>query len=251
MRSRVFGEVADVYERVRPGYPDALVADVLDYARLDPAPALEVGAGTGKATIAFAARSVPVTALEPDPAMAALLVRQHLPGVTVVPAAFEEYRPPRPFGLLFSADAWHWMDPAVRWQRAAAALRERGTLALFWHDDRIADDAVAAESFAVHRRYEPATPAEVFAPPPEDLTTTWPHQELAARAEFGDLAVRSYPWRRTLSRADYLALLSTRSVYRILPEQQRTVLFEALGQILPDEVPLALHTGLYLARRRP
>src|SRR5256885_14140457 len=185
MRSRVFGEVADVYERVRPGYPDALVADVLDYARLDPAPALEVGAGTGKATIAFAARSVPVTALEPDPAMAALLVRQHLPGVTVVPAAFEEYRPPRPFGLLFSADAWHWMDPAVRWQRAAAALRERGTLALFWHEERFADDAVGTAFSGVHRRYAPDLLAEVLTPQMENLTETWPYTELRTRAEFG------------------------------------------------------------------
>lgn len=251
MRSRVFGKVADVYDRVRPGYPDAVVDDVLGYAQAEPAPALEVGAGTGKATAAFAARSIPVTALEPDAAMAAVLIRQNLPGVTVVGSAFEEYRPPQPFGLVFSAEAWHWTDPAVRWRRAAAALRVRGTLALLWHDDRITDDALMTESFAVHRRYVPDTPPEAFAPLPEDLTTTWPYQELAACAEFGDLAVRSYPWRRALTRADYLALLDTRSVYRIMPEQLRATLFDALGRILPDEVPLALSTSLHLARRLP
>src|SRR2546430_7122914 len=154
MRGRVFGEVADVYDRVRPGYPDALVDDVLGYAQADPAPALEVGAGTGKATAAFAARSVPVTAVEPDAAMAAVLARRvaDTPGVTVVVSSFEEYPPPQRFGLLFSADAWHWMDPAVRWQRAAAALREWGTLALFWHEERFADDAVGTAFSGVHRR---------------------------------------------------------------------------------------------------
>jgi hypothetical protein len=30
----VFGEVAETYDRVRPGYPQALVDDVLAFARL-------------------------------------------------------------------------------------------------------------------------------------------------------------------------------------------------------------------------
>ena len=104
LRSRVFGQVADVYDRVRPEYPTQLVDDVLGYADGAPAPALEIGAGTGKATAAFAARSLPVTALEPDPAMAAVLRRQ-VAGVTVVVSSFEEYEPPHRFGLVFCADA--------------------------------------------------------------------------------------------------------------------------------------------------
>ncbi|WP_460492072.1 hypothetical protein [Dactylosporangium cerinum] len=59
VRARVFGEVADDYERFRPDYPPALIDDVLAYAGLDGAAALEVGAGTGKATVAFAERVSP------------------------------------------------------------------------------------------------------------------------------------------------------------------------------------------------
>ena len=252
LRSRVFGQVADVYDRVRPEYPTQLVDDVLGYADGAPAPALEIGAGTGKATAAFAARSLPVTALEPDPAMAAVLRRQ-VAGVTVVVSSFEEYEPPHRFGLVFCADAWHWMDPAVRWQRAAGALREKGTLALFWHGDRFVDDAVRVAFLDVHHRCVPDLAREreeLLSPPADDLTSTWPYTELVAVPEFGDVAVREYPWRLTLSRADYLALQSTRSVYRIMPEEQRTALFDALDRALPDEVALAVTTTLYLARRR-
>jgi SAM-dependent methyltransferase len=249
LRSRVFGQVADVYDRVRPGYPEQLVDDVLGYADGAPAPALEVGAGTGKATAAFAARSLPVTALEPDPRMAAVLRRQ-VAGVTVIVSPFEEYRPPHRFGLLYCADAWHWTDPAVRWQRAADALRDGGTLALFWHGDRFADDAVRAAFLDVHHRCAPdLTPEELRSPPPGQVTTTWPYTELVAVPEFGDVDVREYPWRLTLSRTDYLALQSTRSVYRIMPEEQRNTVFDALGRALPDEVALAVTTTLYLARR--
>jgi SAM-dependent methyltransferase len=251
LRSRVFGQVADVYDRVRPGYPEQLVDDVLSYANGAPAPALEVGAGTGKATTAFAARSLPVTALEPDPAMAAVLRRRAADAVTVVVSSFEEYQPPHRFGLLFCADAWHWMDPAVRWQRAADALRDDGTLALFWHGDRFVDDAVTAAFVEVHARCAPdLTPEELRSPPTDDLTATWPYTELVTQPEFTDATVRTYPWRLTLSRADYLALQSTRSVYRIMPEEQRSAVFEALDGVLPDEVALAVTTSLYLARRR-
>jgi hypothetical protein len=47
-RQGVFGEVADDYDRIRPGYPGQLVDDVP--AAAGPGPVLEVGAGTGKAT---------------------------------------------------------------------------------------------------------------------------------------------------------------------------------------------------------
>ena len=53
----VFGEVADLYDRSRPGYPASLVDEVVSYAGLTAGDAvLEVGCGTGKATVPFAAR---------------------------------------------------------------------------------------------------------------------------------------------------------------------------------------------------
>ena len=72
-RAKSFGAVADEYERMRPGYPAELVGDVVGFAFGTVDRALEVGAGTGKATLAFADRGIAVTALEPDKAMAAVL----------------------------------------------------------------------------------------------------------------------------------------------------------------------------------
>lgn len=151
IQARVFGEVADEYDRIRPGYPAALVDDVLAFARIGVAPAPEVGAGTGKATVAFAQRGVTITAVEPDEAMAAVLARRVLVRRTWQSRSPRSRTTPpsQPFGLLFSAQAWHWTDPAVRWHRAAAALAPGGALALFWNNDRPADpeaiDAVLAQ----------------------------------------------------------------------------------------------------------
>ncbi len=65
MRALSFGSVATAYERYRPGYPVELVDEVLNYAGRPVRTALEIGAGTGKATRVFAERGLAVTATEP------------------------------------------------------------------------------------------------------------------------------------------------------------------------------------------
>ena len=94
-RALSFGGAAAAYERFRPGYPGAVADLVLGYAGQPVRAALEIGAGTGKATRLFARRGVAVTATDPDPAMLAEL-RKHVPAnVTAVQAAFEDLRPGR------------------------------------------------------------------------------------------------------------------------------------------------------------
>jgi SAM-dependent methyltransferase len=257
-RARVFGEVADEYERIRPGYPEALLDDVLAYARLDgadldDAPVLEVGAGTGKATVAFARRGLTVNAVEPDPAMAAVLARRvaGYPNVTVSIASFEEYTVVRPARLLFSAQAWHWTDPATRWQRAAASLAPGGALALFWNDEHLADPDAASAELAAHR--EITAPMTAVREPftAESLSTAWPRTELVTAPGLGELSERLYASTRELSTVDYVAYLNTQSAYRILDPEVRDRLFGALRDRLGERVVLDVHTALYLARRLP
>ena len=61
-----------------PGYPDELVDEVVTYAGRPVCTALEIGAGTGKATRMFARRGISVTATDPDAAMLTEL-RKHVP----------------------------------------------------------------------------------------------------------------------------------------------------------------------------
>jgi protein-L-isoaspartate O-methyltransferase len=93
-RALVFGEVAEQYDRARPTYPPELVDHVV--AAIPDAPnsrVLEVGAGTGKATVLFAPRVGSLVALEPDPAMATIAERhaRSLDGVSVVVDGFENW----------------------------------------------------------------------------------------------------------------------------------------------------------------
>src|SRR3954451_1654554 len=113
-----FGEVAELYDRVRPAYPEAVYATILG-AVGTARRALEAGAGTGHATAEIAGRGIAVDAIEPDGRMAHLaeLRCAGLP-VRLQRSRFEDWQgPPGAFDVVFCAQAWHWLD-----QRRAAAV---------------------------------------------------------------------------------------------------------------------------------
>jgi SAM-dependent methyltransferase len=245
VQARIFGEVADDYDRLRPGYPAGLVDEIIAYAQ--PHDALEVGAGTGKATSVFAAHGLRITAIEPDHDMAAVLKRRT--GAAVVETPFEEFHADHRFDLLYSAQAWHWVDPAVRWERAAELLRPRGTIALIWNLDRIADPELLPRIGPAYRKYAPdmtpnAEPADEAA-----LPNRWPGPDLQKIAEFTDVTYRLYQWEREFGRDDYLDYLATQSPYRILAGSVRSGLFAELRDVVPDPIRVGTDTVAYLARK--
>jgi ubiquinone/menaquinone biosynthesis C-methylase UbiE len=131
---KVFDEIAAEYDRRRPAYPDELVDQACQVAGIRRGDqVLEVGCGSGQLTRGLAARGLHITALEPGTSLIAL-ARQNLEGagaVEFVNAQFEDASLPRErFQAVFSASAFHWVDPEVGWQKAADVLVPGGTLAL-------------------------------------------------------------------------------------------------------------------------
>jgi SAM-dependent methyltransferase len=248
VQALVFGEVADEYDRVRPGYPDQLFDDALAYAGLESGgPVLDVGAGTGRATFALAARGAVVTALEPDPAMAAVLRGKAPAAVRVEIAPLERFDQPKDhFGLVTSAQSWHWTDPSTRYERVAGLLRPGGALAIFWNRDWLADRALSRANMEVHREIAPQMSAGVGPVAQREFPDL---PDLAAHPAFTDVRRRVYRWTRRMSRADTLTLLSTHSEYRMLDEPTQARLFDALSPLLPDEVEFEGGTVLFLARK--
>lgn len=243
VQALTFGEVAEEYDRVRPGYPPELVKDMLSYAA--PVKAMEIGAGTGKATVPVASSGVQVVALEPDPAMA-LVLRQRVAGlaVNIAMGSLESYEPEEQFDLVYSAQAFHWTDPKTRWTRTAAALRPGGSLALFWNMDRLADSAVRGAVAEVLNEYELNQWTDW---PESDQVETDP--ELAGQPEFTGFRQQLYRSLRTPAREDYLANLNTLSAYRMLEDEVRDELLGRLRTVLPDPVTIEVATELHLAKR--
>lgn len=129
-----FDEVAKLHDRNRPRYPDALFDDLVSLSGISPrGRILEIGCGTGQATIPLAQRGFRVLCLEPGPAMARA-ARENLapfPAVQVRQSTFEEWPVENgEFNLVISAQAFHWVTAEVRFTKAATALDATGALAV-------------------------------------------------------------------------------------------------------------------------
>jgi SAM-dependent methyltransferase len=253
-RAGSFGSVAESYERYRPTYPDTLIDDVLAHAgERARQGVLDIGAGTGKATLLVARAGFPVTALEPASEMAEVLRRRvddaGLSGrVTVRVGAFESLTADDgPFGLVVAAQSFHWTDPETRWQRLVEVLAPGGTAALFWNRWRL--DGAVHDHDALRRAYAEHGPD--LAPDLDEIdqVADWPRREILQAPDLVGLVESVYAWTWHLSTEDYLALLATTSQYSVLPADARGRLFDSLVVVLGDDVALQGSTLLSRMRR--
>jgi ubiquinone/menaquinone biosynthesis C-methylase UbiE len=273
---KVFDEIAAEYDRRRPAYPDELVDRACQVAGIGTGDhVLEVGCGSGQLTRGLAARGLHVTALEPGTSLIAL-ARQNLEGagaVEFVNAQFEEALLPREqFQAVFSASAFHWVDPDVSWQKAADVLVPGGTLALAQYfglaEPRSRRDQEAA--LAAMRKVAPDIAANW--PTYRDLDATLAGMEQRrgnvsevwawlgsydigrpyAGRLFGDVQVAVMPKLTGYAPDELTALVRTLSFYARLAPGQRLALereYDAIYERLGRPIRASTVAALVTARR--
>lgn len=220
----VFDEDAELYDRVRPGYPGVLFDDLAAVAGLGPgARVLEIGCGTGQATVPLAERGFRVTAVELGPSMAAVARRRlaRFPGVEVVVSAFEDWPlPDEPFDAVVSATAFHWIDPAVAVVKSADALRPGGVLAVVGtHHVDGGSRAFFADVQECYERFDPATPPGLR--PRASSLVPADSGETDRSGRFGPAVFHRYERELPYTTAEYLDLLLSYSNHRALPSARR------------------------------
>ncbi|ROQ59269.1 methyltransferase family protein [Streptomyces sp. 840.1] len=249
-RALSFGAIAQAYERFRPGYPVELFDVVTGYAGRPVTTALEIGAGTGKATRLLARRGVSVTATDPDAAMLAELRKHVPPGVRTVCAAFEDLRPGESHGLVYAAAALHWTNPAGRWSRVAGLLEPGGVFASFAGPMGLVDPAVEE---AVRAARAPFLESDDV-PSPDGTAAghpmQWPGTELQRSEWFTGVRQSVIERNLTMSAGDYVGYLSTVSAYLMLPQPQQARVLGQILRVLPGTVEIAADIVVHLARRR-
>ena len=248
-RALGFGMVAEAYERFRPGYPVELFEVVMTYAGRPVRMALEIGAGTGKATRLFAQRGITVTATEPDGLMLAEL-RKHVPAnVKTVQAAFEDLRPGGSYGLVYAAAALHWTNPEGRWSRMATLLEPGGVFASFGGPFQLVDPVVEEAVRAARAPFleSDEVPSPDGTPAGQDMQ--WPGTELQRSEWFTDVQQSVIERRVTMSSRSYISHLSTISAYLELPAAEQEQVYSRIMQVLPDWVEIAADITVHLARR--
>jgi len=257
-------ELASQFERIaadydsRPGYP-AWVFDVLaDQCGLGPGTrVLEIGPGTGQATLAMLERGAHVTAVEPGAALARRLAERAAgQEITIFVSPFEEADlPEASFDLVASATAFHWIDPSVGVARCARTLRDRGWLALWWtiwgDPDRRDPFRDALEPLlrgkAPHLLDEEAGPRAYI-------------RDLAARAakvehspEFGPVTTEVLRWEGHHDPATLRSIFATFAAWIALPDPLRRDLLDDVERLAREDfagtVDRPYQTRLYLAQR--
>jgi SAM-dependent methyltransferase len=217
-----FDLAAEDYQRTRPVCPPELFDDLIDRAGLrDGDRVIEIGCGTGQATVPLARRGLAVTAVELGAELAAVARRRlaGFPAAEVVTCAFEDWRPGGTrVDAVVAVNSLHWVDPRLRYAKPYELLRPGGAMAVggcLWA--RPAD----AERFwtDVQEDYR-AVGFDGDPPPPPGQIGRW-HFPPEAEGLFEEVASLRYPFQVFYGAEDYLTNLATQSGTHALGEVRR------------------------------
>jgi SAM-dependent methyltransferase len=254
-RDKSFDRVATEYDAARPGYPEAVYDRILEFGSLPPeTKVLEVGLGTGKATLPLAQRGFEIHGIEPGADLAAIARRNlaPFPRVTIATTTFEASTIEREaFGLAFSAQAFHWLEPELRLDRFAEALPAHGVLAVFGNVPHVPAGLLRDELDEAYQDRAPSLASARDAGNWYGTADSPVMAELTASRHFRDVEFHAFAWKRSLDGPSYCRLLSSYSDHSTLPPAQLAALLARVAEVVHSHGGLTLSytTGLFLARR--
>lgn len=255
--SRVlFDTVAELYDRARPTYPEALFDDIVRLSRIpERGRILEIGPGTGQATLPMAQRGYRITAVELGANLAAV-ARRNLaayPDVDVQLGPFEEWPlPEEPFDLVLCVSAFHWLDHAVALPKIAATLRSGAALA-YTTGGHV--EGGTSQFFIdvqdCYVRHMPGTPPGLRSDPPESIALDSP---ITDESGLFEPAVHArHLWLRDFTTQTYIDELNTYSAKLALAEENRTALLACIRTMIDERygghITKAYLTDLHVARK--
>lgn len=237
-----FDEVADLYDQARPAYPPDMIEAVISVLRGTRGRILEIGCGTGQATLPFARQGYSITVLEPGRNLAALAAGNlaAFPQVDIQTTTFEDWTgAASQYNLVLSATAFHWVSPKVRYVKSAQALAPNGWLALAWNREAEDQSVLSRELQAVYDAHMPPSQMHPYAthyPRGQNAgldtkTSVW-QQEIEASRLFKSVSVRQFSWTQWYTTTQYLQLLETYSDHRMQPPESKSALFSGITAAL-------------------
>ncbi|GBQ70383.1 SAM-dependent methyltransferase [Ameyamaea chiangmaiensis NBRC 103196] len=255
---QVFGNDPALYDEARPPYPAAVFTALRAYMPVAGARVFEIGAGTGKATVALL-RDKPahLTAVEPDARLACLLAqRTEAAGATceiIVEPWEKALLGPASYDLGVAATSFHWLPQVDALGRVHQALRPGGVWAMWWtvFGDPDYPDAFHQRATSLFKGLQ-TSPSWERGQRPFGL-------DVAARvadlqdAGFENVQSEIVRWTIDMDAVGVQSLAATFSnVIRATPERRR-VLLDALARLVDDafggSVRRHFVSPLYLARK--
>lgn len=229
-----FNEDEVNYDRFRPTYVTEMFNDIINYSELNSAKkALEIGIGTGQATLPILKTGCEVTAIELGENLAQY-VKQKFSGFRnfeVKNLEFESFiTENNQYDIIYSATAFHWIPQDFGLTKVYNLLKSGGTIALFWNHPFVnrEDDAVHREIRKAYAKYRPSgkSPTEF------DGSTCKQYADILSSYGFTDVRTKLYHQTRELNSHDYVALLNTYSDHRALQSDVKNELENEIIQAI-------------------
>jgi SAM-dependent methyltransferase len=242
-----FDDTPEVYDRTRPVCPPQLFDDLLDLAGLGTgARLLEIGCGTGQATLPLAERGCAMVGVELGRHLAEFARRKlaSYPNVEIIAADFETWDAAgATFDGVVGFNAFHWLDPNLRYGKSAQLLRDGGALAAVTSKFVLPDHADPFWT-EVQEDYDAIRDAPAPDRPPHPDVVADLREEIDSSGYFHTEAVRRYLWTMRYSAEEYVALLSTSSWHRQLDAGERRAFFKRLHRRVATQADGAVSATL-------
>ncbi|MBO4636262.1 MAG: class I SAM-dependent methyltransferase [Clostridiales bacterium] len=234
-----FDKAADLYDRMRPGYPDELYQAIFDYIRIGPeSSVVEVGSGAGQATSPLLRTGCRLISVEYGSSFADLLSEKYrdCPNFSVINGRFEETSLPNDsFDLVYSATAFHWVPEKEGYTKVFSMLRKGGAFARFANHPFAAGNdpdlcseinGLYGEYYASYHNRKIETPKEYS---DEEARTL---ADIASAYGFTGIRYKMFKRERVFTASEYISLLGTYSDHIAIEESIRTVFFSKVEEAI-------------------
>lgn len=245
-----FDEIVENYDNIRPGYPAQLFADIFKYTvainDTKNKKALEIGAGTGKATVPFLNAGYCVTAVEIGANMAEFMRERFkdYKDFNVIVSAFEDtVLEENNYDLIYAASSFHWVNAEIGCPKALRLLKSGGTIALLRYNFNIvpADgEELCEEIGAVYEQYyysyykqnkKSIKITHELLRKPSKISSGYGFEDLSAYG-FKDVVMELYDAEQIYNADEQIALLETLSDHRHLPEKNKNTLYAGVKKAI-------------------
>lgn len=236
---KYFDENVFLYDKFRPTYGTKIFEDILSYSKItESSKILEIGCGTGNASLPMIQSNAEVTAIEIGENLSKHTAQKFskYSNFHIVHCAFEDFQAPAKYDLIFSATAFHWIKPEKSYSRCKELLVDGGVLAVFWNTPRISrkNYDLYEEIQDLYQRFMPSGQEEKETL----LESKWYIKRCddlnSCLNENGylDCVFKIYQDTRVFSADEYVGLLQTYSDHMALPPDVRTLFFEKINSAI-------------------
>ena len=253
-----FGDIAEEYDAIRPGYPTELYNTLVLHCQLNSTTkALEIGCGTGQATIDLIKHIGKLLCIdlgEEQIRIAKTAFKNHK-NITFKAVAFENFEiSKQQFDLIFCAQAFHWLDPEKRFLQTSKLLKNKGYLALIWNIDSSVSTSLQEKIDILYQKIVPSEPSfsERQAIFTKDVEQT--KVQMTECGYFANVVSYIYENPHTYDSDSYIRLISTYAYIRAIDSTVRDRLFDAISKTVDSaggEITVFHNTHFVVGLKRP